>query len=503
MAATLLWRHLRVDISLYDADRPRFNALLSSSPNGILDNVKELSIFASRTRPSHVQKEQTTSVLLRLLSVLPQDKLMTFHSGTLPVHPDVICVLLRTQSQLREVAMLVDERNLDGLPEGIHVRNNLSQMEKITFDVAGVQHQTYRSAGVWLVHTPKLHDLTIKGRDSGLNAFKGWIPPIHSNLVKLRRLAIHDVYLKDLPIGITKNLQLPSLEHLSLRECSNAAPFLLSLAQKFKQTDNPALESFEHCGVSVQEDAQEACAKLIESVNGLKDITVGVMTGAVLDLQCLGSNSTSLRRLDLVCDDDDIEYYSAEDLVQLKFLCPALEWLSVNLGHLSSVFDDVALSEAFVLAEHREYVQKLVSLQSRHQVRGAILNPPRKLLPSTVACIRFRLQIHLCCEVSTHLMSVDSCTPKSLVSFFNSSLMMVRVLSAFTSTPACQDTIQKRMRMDTLGHCMLSSVVSCWSTETDVRTQSKRSRCLIRSTRLKYSKERLAKRVEPHRPEGH
>ncbi|KAF1926833.1 uncharacterized protein M421DRAFT_93731 [Didymella exigua CBS 183.55] len=379
VAATLLWHQLHVDLHLYHADRPRFNALLNSSPNGILDNVKKLGISSSLTTSNPLQTQQTTSILLKLLSALPRDNLSSLHSETLPVHPDVICVLLRTQSQLRELSIPTDEDSSDGLPGGAYARNNLSHLEKITVDVSGASQQTYRGVCAWFAYAPKLHEVSIKGRhhnDPAFNRFGGWAASAQPHLVKLRRLAVRDICFMGTPYRIVQHLDLPSLEYLSLRECFNAGPFLLSLAQKFKQSDEPVLRNFSHCQVSMSEDVQEASAELIGSVNSLTHLNIGLMEGGLMDLECLKMSGRSLIHLHLLCMDVEFPYYSAVDLVQLRLLCPKLEHLSIDIGDLNSFFDDVGLNEPFRLAEHTGYMKKLeVIAQYANLVSLSITDP--------------------------------------------------------------------------------------------------------------------------------
>jgi hypothetical protein len=111
------------------------------------------------------------------------------------------------------------------------------------------------------------------------------------------------------------------------------------------------------------EDVQDASAELIKSLNGLQRITVQAMRGTVMDLRCLEPNGTCLKDLRLWSNyEEETTYYSAEDLGQLKLICPLLEQLSVTLGGLSLTVDDIGLNEAFRLANNTDYVQKLVSL---------------------------------------------------------------------------------------------------------------------------------------------
>lgn len=363
MAAALLWYQLRVDIRLYETHRDRFDALLNSSPYGILDNVKKLNIDTACTTSSAADKQQVTSALIKLFSALPRDSLMSLHSETLPIHPDVICVLLRTQNQLREFEVLIDEDSPDGLPGGIYARHSLSLMEKIKVDVVGRQHQTYRGLCAWLIYASKLHYLNIMGRRGRPNSFEGWTPSAQPHLVRLRRLVIRNVSLPGMPERITQHLHIPSLEVLHLKDCSSVEPFMLALAQEYKQTKRYALKIFSHITErESKEDPEEASAKLIESVNGLTDIVSSHREADLTDLQCLKTSGGSLCSLKLFCDNEDPVYYSAEDLDRLRLICPVLEDLRIDLGDLSSIFDDVGLTEPFRLAGHTSYVKKLVSI---------------------------------------------------------------------------------------------------------------------------------------------
>lgn len=88
MAATVLWR--QVHIHLCDADRRRFDALLISTPNDILDNVKDLVIRNDSSVLDGHGKQQASSDLLNLLTALPQDTLFSVHSERFTIHPDMI-----------------------------------------------------------------------------------------------------------------------------------------------------------------------------------------------------------------------------------------------------------------------------------------------------------------------------------------------------------------------------------------------------------------------------
>jgi hypothetical protein len=175
------------------------------------------------------------------------------------------------------------------------------------------------------LQAPKLRDLEIKGRRSGINHFEGWTLLAKPHLTKLRRITMQDIHLMNKPKKTLEHIDLPSLKQLILKDCSNITAFLLSLAQRFRETKNSALDTFAFNAVSMQEDVQKASAELIKSINGLKHISIRAMTGTVVDLRCLEPNGTSLKDVRLwSSDEDDPAYYSAEELSQLRRICPLL-----------------------------------------------------------------------------------------------------------------------------------------------------------------------------------
>ena len=117
-AATVLWRHLDVDLE----DSPAFDALLNSSPDGILDNVKHLVITNVTSIENSIQQQRRYSNLLRLFrlfrlfSVLPRDGLTSLESQWFKFDQVLICVLISSQSKLRQLDIIVDESSSDYLP---------------------------------------------------------------------------------------------------------------------------------------------------------------------------------------------------------------------------------------------------------------------------------------------------------------------------------------------------------------------------------------------------
>lgn len=180
--------------------------------------------------------------------------------------------------------VVVDETINGALLGGVYARDILSQMEKIRLDVAGSEHHTYRGMCAWFVHTPKLREMNVVGRLSDPNRFLGWSLPLQPVSMKLRRITLRDVELTDETDGMMGHLHLPPLEILELTDCTNAAPFLRSLAKMCKQTNNTSLDTFTHSKQFMLEDVQEASAELIRSAKGLTEIVVGAMEGGLMDL---------------------------------------------------------------------------------------------------------------------------------------------------------------------------------------------------------------------------
>ena len=111
-AATVLWRYFDV----YLEDSPTFDALLNSSPDGILDNVKHLVITNITSTVNLDLQQRKYSNLLKPFSVLPLDGLSSLKSHWFKLVPDLICVLLSSQTRLRDLDFIVDDSSSDYLP---------------------------------------------------------------------------------------------------------------------------------------------------------------------------------------------------------------------------------------------------------------------------------------------------------------------------------------------------------------------------------------------------
>lgn len=73
-------------------------------------------------------------------------------------------------------------------------------------------------------------------------------------------------------------------------------------------------------------------------------------------------NGESLTDLQRFSTEEGAVYYSAEDLELLTPFCPDLDNLSIDLGDLSPIINNLGVHEPFRLAGLDEYTQKLVSI---------------------------------------------------------------------------------------------------------------------------------------------
>lgn len=363
-AATVLWRHFDVDLE----DSPAFDALLNLSPDGTLDNVKHLVI----TNTTSIRKYLS---LLRLFSVLPRDGLTSLESQWFKFDQTLICVLISSQSKLRQLDVIVDESSSDYLPIPC-IRGNLLELEVLGVDDFNSTHHTYEMLCTWLDHMPSLREMVVKGRwdlpTAKTNFFQGWALPASLELLKLHTLDMQRVSLTNNPRRITAHLDLPSLRHLELTHCANAVPFLSSLAQAYEQTGGAPLEMYHYLANESPKDVQVVSAKLIELCTGLEDVQVAEMTDSLLDLQCLKPSGRTLSKLILSSNSMTWSpmYYSVADLDEMVVLCPNLRVLSICLGDLTSCVDYINWTVSFRLhnnMNHR-FIGKLVSSTQCNEV---------------------------------------------------------------------------------------------------------------------------------------
>ena len=363
--ATLLWRRFYVDLR----DSPSFDALLKSSPDGILDNVKELVITNVTVTRNSSQQHRKYSNLLKLFGVLPRDGLSSLESIRFKFDPALICVLMRCQSKLRKLDIIADESTFEYLPISC-IRGNLLELEALWVDVFMGMRYTYENMSTWFDFMPNLREMIVAGRWNAPvavpNFFEGWALTTPLGLLKLHTLDMRKISLPSDPAPITAHLDFPSLRHLKFTHCTNTDPFLSSLTEAYVKTAGAPLETYCYSADVSPKDALLASANLIELCTGLKYVQLTGITGSILDLQCLGSSGRSLSKLALNSNmiTRDPFYYSAEDLKEMAVLCPNLRILSICLCDLASYVDDLDWTDPFRLTNNYSndfYIDKLVS----------------------------------------------------------------------------------------------------------------------------------------------
>ncbi|KAF3003039.1 hypothetical protein E8E13_006784 [Curvularia kusanoi] len=357
VAATVLWYHLDVTLD----DSAKFDALLKSSPNGVLDNVRELSITSDPSGPrSFEQKQQTGTNLLKLFSVLPRDCLWAFHNKNFLMEPISVCLLLRCQSKLRTLDVRVSHLSHDSFPSPCYVRGNLQDLETLDLDVLMSFHSTYEGVGDWFAHMPKLKSMKIGGRFNGTNSFNGWELSGPSKFLKLSNITMENVTLPDDATRITGHLQLPFLRGLSFRFCTNTVPFIRSLIRSYKQTrDVTSLQTYQAYDLSTNRDCQQASADLIKICTRLKMVCVAYMTDCLLDVGVLGLSCKTIFGLSLSTNGRPTNYYTPDDFSRLVNLCPNIRNLSTCLGDLTPIVDGLRFADPVRLSNIACYIEKL------------------------------------------------------------------------------------------------------------------------------------------------
>jgi hypothetical protein len=136
-------------------------AILNSSPNEILDNVKKL-IF-SAIEP-HVVDYDTFEVrwdLLELLGALPRDSLTAFTCNEYTMDKTSLLLLLRNQTKISELSVRLDRFGC--LPRTDLIKDALSSLGSLSIQVSGANQSVHGKYDDWFPHTPNLRKLRIKG----------------------------------------------------------------------------------------------------------------------------------------------------------------------------------------------------------------------------------------------------------------------------------------------------------------------------------------------------
>ena len=105
-------------MEVVETESRKLNALIGSvSPDGVLGNVQELEVICvDYESMTNLERATIKSNLLDLPAALPQDSLSKFSSDTFKLDRNVLGLLLRMQTKLKELVVCIDERAQNGLP---------------------------------------------------------------------------------------------------------------------------------------------------------------------------------------------------------------------------------------------------------------------------------------------------------------------------------------------------------------------------------------------------
>ncbi|KAJ4369999.1 hypothetical protein N0V83_005763 [Neocucurbitaria cava] len=334
--------------NLVETKQRKLNTLLvSPARGGFVNSVKELNI---RHQTVKTITQDVDSKLLRLLRVLPNDRLKKFSTNA-NVEESVISSLLQNQTQLRRLFLAYEfyREPPDSLPSIDLVQGSLQALESMTIFANGKHEDAYAT---WLPELAALRILKIEASQRSrrrTHNFTSWASPTVSSSLKLRTLTLENVRLPAELLHIVNAVHLPSLKNLFLFGCTNTEPLLDLMAQQLQasnsDTDTKPSKSktFRYeCLVKPSEDRLHHVQRFLSSITGLQAVLVDAVGSTPLAISSLESHSASLERLMLSFPTSrrsaTDNLYTVRDLTQLVDTCPNLRILGISLANID--FED-------------------------------------------------------------------------------------------------------------------------------------------------------------------
>ncbi|KAJ4362115.1 hypothetical protein N0V95_001573 [Ascochyta clinopodiicola] len=308
-------------------------AILDSDPNGILDNVKNLSISTIESGLSHLSQQQAKLSLVSLLGALPRDCLSAFTSNDYALSKYELGILLRNQTQIETLESPVTTKKGD--PPGPNdIKGKLSLLKTLVVEVFGTEHFAYQGYNHWFAHAPKLRNLRIKGSAlSELNHFDAWALPDQTPLLKLLVLTLDNVRLSKSTKSIVDCLYLPDLLHLEIHECDNIEPLLRSFTTAFKKTHRMSLETLEIFDSRSSESLSGVVEEFLGAVTSIRTVKLDFTNGDLIKPESLMGCGQTIETLEIYHYDAEIRY-TLHELRKLTSSCPNLTRIGLNLVDL-------------------------------------------------------------------------------------------------------------------------------------------------------------------------
>ncbi|KAJ4335112.1 hypothetical protein N0V87_006388 [Didymella glomerata] len=361
-AATVLWAQVSVD--LVETATRKFDALLS---HDVLSNIRDITITTESENLSARSVQSATWNLLGLLMALPRDSLQSFRSVKFKVGYHVLSAMFRAHSRINTLAVYVDESKApgdfsSGLPSASRIQNSLSNLHCVIIHASG--ESSYKELSTWFPYATALDRVEIQGDSSGSGThFTGW-QPLHAGAPLFKLCHLHLLYLQfsESAGGIVGALHFPSLRRLVLGNCSTVAPLLSALAQGLRTSGSFSLAQIGIFCTEASESDVEALEKVFASLESLEVVAYSTMKGRLPSLNTLQGNADSLRNLFVDSSGFD-QIYSMRDFEQLSAKLTSLKKLSLSVGDLNPMIDDLDVLEPFDLRNDEDYMKKLVAEQ--------------------------------------------------------------------------------------------------------------------------------------------
>ncbi|KAF9701490.1 hypothetical protein EKO04_000160 [Ascochyta lentis] len=335
-AAMILWKELTID--LIDSNTRNVVTILDSNSNGILDNLKNLSISTCKGFLSQPLQQQVNISLLVLLGTLKRDCLNAFISSEYALSKYELGILLRNQTQIKKLAVSLTT-DKGGPPGENYIKGALLVLEELFIKTSGTEHHAYQGYFHWFAHTPNLRKLCIEGKVRSATAcFDAWALPDQTPLLKLHTLELSHVQLYDLPRNIVDCLHVPSLQFLEISECENVSSLLGSFTAAFNKTSDIFLE---YLSISSSESAEDLSGSLegfLEAIAGVSTIRLAFTSGNLPGPRSLIRCGPTLKSLRISHRDPEC-LYTPQELQQLVESCPNLVWIALDLVNLSDTID--------------------------------------------------------------------------------------------------------------------------------------------------------------------
>lgn len=347
VAVKVLWDTFKTNLD--DKGEKCFDALLSSSPGGALDNLRGINLqsgCASSTLENH---------LTQLLCVLPRDRIRDFSSVTL-IPGRILGILLKSQTQLRRLAV-----RYVPLPTN-YLTGNLQKLTSLNI-VLPRNSNTYKS---WLENAPTLKELVLR-TSGGSDKLGARALPQENALLKLDSLNMEYLRLGSESNSVADLTCLVVLKSLRINSFHGLEHFLDQLAKDISNCKDTALKSLVIEQPYDTNSLKEYLDSLLRVVTGLETLIIAAKNIDLPSMEIMCCQGRTLRYLHIdhnadylfaerQREDGEIRNYSNEELARLFDQCPNVEELAIDALPIN--FNNYPTFDIFSFPERRTSKEK-------------------------------------------------------------------------------------------------------------------------------------------------